>query len=616
MTLPDNTNTSLLIEENQSLQIENFKVKILSYLGQLSTDISYFKVNLTSTDSDTRQSKLGLLRIGSDKGGLHRELKLREVLAHNKMVSELITHMVVESAIINYASTNLNIEGQKGEQDEKTERVEYFESDFNNESEIEANSEATLYNKKLLSTDCIKVEDDSEYLEEEYYPETELYANTVTNQLILITEFIENTKTLENWLKTEHSLEENLSISTQVCQFFRYICERDWCIISIEPKLIQIGKPSKFFDLTNAFPIGEMLPSGLLGNYCASELAHNENPVNESMSTYTVGALLYHCINKQPLIPQQIINLEINPIPRIYQVLKIILSLIPEERFSLSQLLSILVETRQIISLPKIKWNIASYSTIGLSTNRLHNEDSYYVKQQQSSNSETTLLAAIADGMGGMSQGEIASQLAIKTVIEELIPKECKTIEKRHQWLISLFNKANKTISENVKNSGTTLSLVLAVGQQLILGHVGDSRIYLLRQGEIFQLSEDHSLVAILLTSGQISEAESQKHPDRNVLTKSLGSKSRLSDGYIQDLRCTKQNLSMKLENMDILLLCSDGVWDLVSKDEFIEIFSQNQSFQSLQLAVDETIELVLRRGAADNATLLALQCSVEKRYI
>lgn len=146
-------------------------------------------------------------------------------------------------------------------------------------------------------------------------------------------------------------------------------------------------------------------------------------------------------------------------------------------------------------------------------------------------------------------------------------------------------------------------------GDRLMVAHVGDSRIYLIRQGEIDQLSEDHSLVAMMVASGQITQEESLDHPDRNVLTKSLGSKRTLSDGYVQDLRRTKGELSMALEDGDILLLCSDGVWDLVSTEEIAQIFA-NSSF--LQSALDATINQVLQKGASDNATLLALQCSIE----
>ena len=174
--------------------------------------------------------------------------------------------------------------------------------------------------------------------------------------------------------------------------------------------------------------------------------------------------------------------------------------------------------------------------------------------------------------------------------------------------MLDLFQKANKSIADTVKDGGTTLSVVLAINNNLMVAHVGDSRIYFLREGVIQQLSEDHSLVAMLVANKEITEEESLDHPDRSVLLKSLGSKTRLSDGYVQNLSRTTGNLSMTLQNGDILLLCSDGVWDLVPAKELEAIFT---NYESLQSAVDKTIAKVIDKGASDNATLLALQCQI-----
>jgi transposase len=84
-----------------------------------------------------------------------------------------------------------------------------------------------------------------------------------------------------------------------------------------------------------------------------------------------------------------------------------------------------------------------------------------------------------------MSQGELASKIAVETVLEEPIPTNLKTVEQRHEWLISLVQKANGSVANQVKDGGTTLSVIFAVAQQLMIAHVGDSRIYLLRQAEI-----------------------------------------------------------------------------------------------------------------------------------
>ena len=561
-----NTNQNpLIIKENICFRIDNLQIEIISYLGQLTPDIYYFQVNIIS-------EKPGLLRIGATNSALNRELELRKRLGDYKLVTELLAH----------SQDNITIEI-------KPQNPPEIATIFSPIPEIDTASE---YLQK-------------EYLEDEYYPETEISTNISNQKLLLITYLPKENQTLETWLKTAHSLEESIFLTSQICQLCRYLHQRGWCFINILPQFIQMGTPIQFFDLTSAYPLGETLNSGLIGTYCAPELAYCKNPIHETMSSYTVAALLYQIIHKQTLSTDQTIEIQINPIPIIYQILKICLSSLPEERFPLEQLLKILVRTRQNISTPKINWQIASSSTVGLSINRLQNEDNYGIKQQKISDRETILLAAIADGMGGMSQGELASQLAIKTVLETPIFFQNQTIEQYQEWLENLFIQANETVSNQLKDGGTTLSVIFAISQQLIISHVGDSRIYLLRQGQIKQLSQDHSLVAMLVASEQITEAESLDHPDRNILTKSIGTKRRLSDGYVQDLKQTTPELSMKLEHEDIILLCSDGVWDLVPKNEIAEIFTPDQN---LQKSVDLTINKVLERGASDNATLLALQ--------
>ena len=561
-----NTNQNpLIIKENICFQIDNLQIEIISYLGQLTPDIYYFQVNIIS-------EKPGLLRIGATNSALNRELELRKRLGDYKLVTELLAH----------SQDNITIEI-------KPQNIPEIATIFSPIPEIDTASE---YLQK-------------EYLEDEYYPETEISTNISNQKLLLITYLPKENQTLETWLKTAHSLEESIFLTSQICQLCRYLHQRGWCFINILPQFIQMGTPIQFFDLTSAYPLGETLNSGLIGTYCAPELAYCKNPIHETMSSYTVAALLYQIIHNKTLSTDQTIEIQINPIPIIYQILKICLSSLPEERFPLEQLLKILVRTRQNISTPKINWQIASSSTVGLSINRLQNEDNYGIKQQKISDRETILLAAIADGMGGMSQGELASQLAIKTVLETPIFFQNQTIEQYQEWLENLFIQANETVSNQLKDGGTTLSVIFAISQQLIISHVGDSRIYLLRQGQIKQLSQDHSLVAMLVASEQITEAESLDHPDRNILTKSIGTKRRLSDGYVQDLKQTTPELSMKLEHEDIILLCSDGVWDLVPKNEIAEIFTPDQN---LQKSVDLTINKVLERGASDNATLLALQ--------
>ena len=621
---PISTNKNLVIRAQESLHIDKFQVKIIDYLGLLTTGVHYFKVKLQSAEADTIANNFGLLRVGSVEGSLDRELQLRETLGSYGMVAELLAHTREESVLINPLSSLNNLEKDQEQQQEILTTEENPESPPDTSADSDG-YDNTIYNKEEENNSkeglneqpeaiqkaviAPNTEDNSDYLEEELHEEKDFFDNEPSEKILLLTQFPAENKTLEDWLKEPHSPEKYLSIAIQICQFFSYINQRKWCVVNLLPQLIEIGKPSKFFDLTTAYPIEEKPSCGLVGGYYAPELA-TAHDVHESMASYVVGALLYQCFHQKLPPSNHEFNYEINPIPRIYQLLKICLSPIADERFPLSQLLSLLVETRNLFRVKKIQWQVASQSTLGLSTSRLTNEDNYGLRQQQLSDSESLIMGVVADGMGGMAQGEVASQIAVKSVLEEPIPQELLDEQSRADWLISLFKKANESIANTVKDGGTTLSLVLAIADRLMVAHVGDSRIYLIRQGEIKQLSEDHSLVAMMVASGQITQEESLEHPDRNVLTKSLGSKRRLSDGYVQDLKRTSDGLSMTLENDDILLLCSDGVWDLVSNKELTEIFISSQSLQS---AVDKTINKVLEKGASDNATLLALQCKIQK---
>ncbi len=550
--------TELTIQENTCFQIDNFRVEVKSHLGQF-TDVYYFQVNIQTQGDEVA----GLLRVGDLDGGLMRELQLRQALGDYKMVSELLA---TEQLIVSIPPVR----------------------------ELKENPNFPI------------VEQEPEYLEETFYQE--IGSETPTEKIILLSYLPEEGKNLSDWLCQETTLEQSLLLASQVCQFFRYVYQHGWCFFQIIPKFIQfqIGVPVQFFDLTSVHHVGEKLPFALEGDYCAPEIAYIY-PIEERMSTYVVGAILYHSIHKKLPVQDDSMQLDIKPIPQIYQILSVCLCPAIEERFLLSQLLSLLIETRQSLQTVKVEWDVAVDSIVGLSLDRLHNEDNYGIRQQYlSEGAHSLILGVIADGMGGMAQGEVASLLAVQTVLEAAIPRDFPNPESCGAWLLSLVQTANDCVAQNVNQGGTTLSIVLVSDRQLIIAHVGDSRIFLLRNGQICQLSEDHSLVSMLLANGQITYEESKNHPDRNILTKSIGTRRTLSHDYIQTLSHFGSGLSISLENDDILLLCSDGVWDLVPADELAEIFYNEEN---VKLSVKTTMERVLAKGAHDNATIMALKC-------
>ena len=180
---------------------------------------------------------------------------------------------------------------------------------------------------------------------------------------------------------------------------------------------------------------------------------------------------------------------------------------------------------------------------------RRRNEDNYVVAPP---------LFAVADGMGGAQAGEVASQLAASAL--EAGDSEALEGTKR---LDALIQEANRRIYDRASTDptasgmGTTMTVALVEGMTVAIGHVGDSRAYLVRGEQMEQLTEDHSLVNELLKSGKLSEEEAQIHPQRSVITRAVGTDPDVDvDGF-----------TIEAEEGDVFLICSDGLTDMVEDE-------------------------------------------------
>jgi len=583
----------LTIAPGTSLDLQGCHLRVLDYLGCFSPHVHSFKVSIEKDASfPNSPPRLGLLRVGSRESRLHRELELRDLLSTYGLIAPLGAQDRFESVRLQFNTPSDGEQSTYLEEENFSEQASPSPSQTDGEQSTEDG-------------------DGSIYLEEENFLEESL-ADAPEEKILLLSDLPDPEYTLTGWLKTNPSRAEALSLVIQLCQCCFYFSQKGWYLINIIPDLLEFNNRLKLYDLTQVFAAEENLSSGLVGSYCAPELA-TAATINSLMSSYTVGALLYQSLHQKTPDFSNNLNLSIEPIPQFYQLLKIVLSPLPQERFPLEQLHQLLLSLRDTVRSTKILWQVATGSTVGLSLSRLENEDNFGIRQQQLSQTETMLLGFVADGMGGMAKGEVASKIAAQTVLGAAIPSNFQSPLQRDRWLNHLFTKTNKDIAAVVDNSGTTLSVILAVNQELMIAHVGDSRIYLLRQGKIQQLSQDHSFVALLVNNGEITPEEALQHPDRNVLLRSLGSKTDLSPGYVQNLTNINQELTLNLEPADILLLCSDGVWDLVSPETLAEVFAPSTE-SSLQAGVDQILEQVLASGAPDNATLVALEYSVLSR--
>jgi len=206
-------------------------------------------------------------------------------------------------------------------------------------------------------------------------------------------------------------------------------------------------------------------------------------------------------------------------------------------------------------------------------------------------------LLMIADGMGGHRGGKVASKIAVDTVREyfEAHAKDNMPVESLIDESLSTANRMIRDYaSANLElyGMGATAILLVVKGDTAYFRHLGDCRLYLIRDGKIKRLTKDHTLVQKMLDDGIITYAESLMHPERNIVNKALGGRFYLE--YDEPVG------TLKLINQDRLLMCSDGLFDSMSDEEILEIAKEGD----VQRCVSSLIDEANRRGGNDNITV------------
>jgi len=238
---------------------------------------------------------------------------------------------------------------------------------------------------------------------------------------------------------------------------------------------------------------------------------------------------------------------------------------------------------------------------------REHNEDDFFTMEcTLKQNGEIMLfgLFIIADGMGGHQAGDVASAVATRVVAHSLMRQvylpflrdEEKDSSRRpiNEALSEALSDASLAVYKAVPDAGTTLTAALIIGTHAYIGHVGDSRAYLVTESGLQQITQDHSLVARLIELGQATPEEAMTHPQRNVLYRALGQGGSMEvDTYFQLLPTGSQ-----------LLLCSDGLWGTVPEREMAAIIA---AAPSPQIACRRLIEAAITHGGDDNITAILI---------
>ena len=240
--------------------------------------------------------------------------------------------------------------------------------------------------------------------------------------------------------------------------------------------------------------------------------------------------------------------------------------------------------------------NLAALSHIGMK--RASNQDSFCALVGSDAPSGSDALLAVADGMGGHKAGEVASEMAIRGLIDGLSRGDLRSCVTDDLYLIikQTFGGLNTEIHTaaalpETRGMGTTLTAAVIVGGALTIGHVGDSRAYLLRKGVIRQLTQDHSWVAEQVARGLITSREAEIHPGRNILTRAIG--------VAPSVRV--DSMTVEVKEGDLLLICSDGVHSLIENHELVRLLARGDPQSSSR----EIVDLANARGGNDNITLV-----------
>ncbi|HEX4825299.1 MAG TPA: Stp1/IreP family PP2C-type Ser/Thr phosphatase [Candidatus Polarisedimenticolaceae bacterium] len=208
-------------------------------------------------------------------------------------------------------------------------------------------------------------------------------------------------------------------------------------------------------------------------------------------------------------------------------------------------------------------------------------------------------LYAVADGMGGHAAGEIASHLAIETLLQA---RQREDADDAATWIRDAFAEANRRICDSIllheerRGMGTTVAALVHDGEGAVVGHVGDSRVYLLRGGDLIRMTSDHSWVNEQVKLGLMTDDAAQRHPMRNIVTRALGSR----EDVLVDTAATR------LEPGDVFLLCSDGLNTMLTDDEIKGLVARNR--EEPESACRALVHAANVSGGEDNVTVVVVR--------
>ena len=233
-----------------------------------------------------------------------------------------------------------------------------------------------------------------------------------------------------------------------------------------------------------------------------------------------------------------------------------------------------------------------TYSITDIGKRRSANQDFVYASDQPVGNLSNMLI--VADGMGGHNAGDLASRYTVESMVDYIE----KAVEKRPISLLAeAIHHANELVVEKAKSDkalegmGTTVVAATVQENYLYVANVGDSRLYLIDQ-EIEQITRDHSLVEEMIRVGELQRKDAKSHPDRNIITRAVGVRTPVKIDFFD----------IKLEPGDVILLCSDGLTNMVEDEDILRIVKKSSS---LKEAAQRLVTEANKNGGKDNISVV-----------
>ena len=238
---------------------------------------------------------------------------------------------------------------------------------------------------------------------------------------------------------------------------------------------------------------------------------------------------------------------------------------------------------------------LRSYAITDIGRKRQVNQDFIYLSETPIGNLPNVFI--VADGMGGHNAGDYASRCAVETVVDEI----GASFEKSPTRILGeAIEKANTIIRQRAKEDvtyrgmGTTMVAATCIGRYLEVANVGDSRLYVIRD-KMEQITQDHSLVEEMVRMGGIDKKSARNHPDKNIITRAIGARDDIEADFF----------NMELQTGDMVLLCSDGLTNMIDDEEIYRILTEDGSLEN---RVEKLVETANRNGGKDNISVIVIE--------